>query len=350
MPNWKKVIVSGSDASLNSLFTSNGITGSLTGNATTADKWKTARKIELIGGITGSVQLDGSSDVQLQADIIGAVTTAPTPTISPGSRNISSNRSITIQEDLGWQVQQIYYTTGSQDPSIGQPGTFLYNGPFQLNTSTLDDGAEITVKAFAKYENFNFTSSIASETYTYTSQPINLTYLGEWNTFSSPYTSSFDVDLLLDAVFIDDNGNTTQIEGTVYELISKYELPVNGVIRPGVGYWVKLTQPTIVDWSTVYWYGRPDVGTSGAVFDILDKYGNFVQPEGNEVLHWCMVGSLGVTSTLSTVQDCELVEGALFGFDGSYTTATPTQLLPGQGYLCSFRITGTEPKYRLDPT
>jgi hypothetical protein len=36
MPNWKKVIVSGSDASLNSLYVNNGITGSLEGTASFA--------------------------------------------------------------------------------------------------------------------------------------------------------------------------------------------------------------------------------------------------------------------------------------------------------------------------
>ena len=36
MPNWKKVITSGSNALLNTLTVSNGITGSLYGTATTA--------------------------------------------------------------------------------------------------------------------------------------------------------------------------------------------------------------------------------------------------------------------------------------------------------------------------
>ena len=36
MPNWNKVVVSGSNASLNSLTVSNGITGSLLGTASTA--------------------------------------------------------------------------------------------------------------------------------------------------------------------------------------------------------------------------------------------------------------------------------------------------------------------------
>jgi hypothetical protein len=36
MPNWKKLVVSGSDASLNSLTVTNGITGSLAGTASNA--------------------------------------------------------------------------------------------------------------------------------------------------------------------------------------------------------------------------------------------------------------------------------------------------------------------------
>jgi hypothetical protein len=36
MPNWKKILVSGSDASLNTLVVSNGITGSLLGTASFA--------------------------------------------------------------------------------------------------------------------------------------------------------------------------------------------------------------------------------------------------------------------------------------------------------------------------
>jgi hypothetical protein len=47
MPNWKKVIVSGSDASLNTLSVSNGITGSLFGTASFA---LTASYVEGGGG------------------------------------------------------------------------------------------------------------------------------------------------------------------------------------------------------------------------------------------------------------------------------------------------------------
>ena len=42
MPNWKKVIVSGSDASLNSLNVTAGVTGSLLGTASYATQALTA--------------------------------------------------------------------------------------------------------------------------------------------------------------------------------------------------------------------------------------------------------------------------------------------------------------------
>jgi hypothetical protein len=38
MPSWKRVIISGSDAALNSLTVTNGITGSLFGTASYATK------------------------------------------------------------------------------------------------------------------------------------------------------------------------------------------------------------------------------------------------------------------------------------------------------------------------
>ena len=42
MPNWRKVIVSGSDAALNTLIVSNGITGSILGTASYATQATTA--------------------------------------------------------------------------------------------------------------------------------------------------------------------------------------------------------------------------------------------------------------------------------------------------------------------
>ena len=43
----------------------NTFVGSLSGNADTASKWKTARTITLTGSVTGSVSINGSGDVSL---------------------------------------------------------------------------------------------------------------------------------------------------------------------------------------------------------------------------------------------------------------------------------------------
>lgn len=55
------------DASGN--FSAGTITAALTGNASSADKWSTARTITLNGDLTGSVSLDGSQNVTLAATI-----------------------------------------------------------------------------------------------------------------------------------------------------------------------------------------------------------------------------------------------------------------------------------------
>ena len=63
MPNWKKVITSGSDAVLNSLNTTNGITGSLLGTATTASS---VTPLNQNVTITGSLTVISGSNVELQ--------------------------------------------------------------------------------------------------------------------------------------------------------------------------------------------------------------------------------------------------------------------------------------------
>lgn len=64
--------------------------GSLSGNASTASKWATARTITLTGSVTGSVSIDGSGNVSL------ATTTNHThDNIVSGSNKISVNQSTT---------------------------------------------------------------------------------------------------------------------------------------------------------------------------------------------------------------------------------------------------------------
>lgn len=60
---------SGSFSYITGALTGN-VTGNLTGNADTATKWQDARTITLGGDLTGSVSLDGSSNVTLSAQVV----------------------------------------------------------------------------------------------------------------------------------------------------------------------------------------------------------------------------------------------------------------------------------------
>lgn len=58
------------NATIKGSVTAPSFIGALTGNAATADKWKTARTITLAGDLTGSVSVDGSSNVTLSAQVV----------------------------------------------------------------------------------------------------------------------------------------------------------------------------------------------------------------------------------------------------------------------------------------
>lgn len=60
----------------NGTYSPYGFIGSLSGNASTASKWATARTITLTGDVTGSVTLDGSSNVTLTTSTSGTGTTS----------------------------------------------------------------------------------------------------------------------------------------------------------------------------------------------------------------------------------------------------------------------------------
>ena len=80
MPNWKKLIVSGSDAALNSLTVTNGITGSLLGTASFANR-ATSASYALNGGVT---QLLAGPNITLSPiSGLGQVTVSSTGTGGP---------------------------------------------------------------------------------------------------------------------------------------------------------------------------------------------------------------------------------------------------------------------------
>lgn len=91
MPSWRKVIISGSDAALNSLSVTNGLTGSLLGTASFATQALTASYVAGASsfpytgsaGISGSLNINGSisSSFLLVSSSANTLTTGPVMTI-----------------------------------------------------------------------------------------------------------------------------------------------------------------------------------------------------------------------------------------------------------------------------
>jgi len=98
MPNWKKVVVSGSDASLNSLLVTGGITGSLLGTASTASY------VDLVAGpnitinqVGTSFEISGSGGVDTNfANTDLTFTGTRTHDLSGNSLSLLNGSSITL--------------------------------------------------------------------------------------------------------------------------------------------------------------------------------------------------------------------------------------------------------------
>jgi hypothetical protein len=122
MPNWKKVIVSGSDASLNTLSVLNGITGSLFGTASfaTSASWAPLTPVFPFTGsaeITGSLTLTGSLLVNGTASISNTVT-APTFTDNVNFR--LSNTGVIVLNSFINANAAYRFTSNSGNIASGQ--------------------------------------------------------------------------------------------------------------------------------------------------------------------------------------------------------------------------------------
>lgn len=71
------------------------INGNLSGNATTATKWRTARTLALTGDVTGSVAMDGSDDVSIATTGANLVHKTGTETIA-GDKTFTGKVSIPV--------------------------------------------------------------------------------------------------------------------------------------------------------------------------------------------------------------------------------------------------------------
>jgi cytoskeletal protein CcmA (bactofilin family) len=114
MPNWKKVIVSGSNASLNSLTVSNGITGSLFGTASYA------LNSDLLDGLNSTVfATTGSNQFNGNQIITGSLTL---------SGEIKSTGSLILQPDINDVRYLQIYNTSPTDTHITASGGQIFLG------------------------------------------------------------------------------------------------------------------------------------------------------------------------------------------------------------------------------
>ena len=127
--------------------TSTGFTGALTGNAdtaTTAGKWTTARTITLAGDLTGSVSIDGSSNVTLTATVAGDTVALGTDTTGNYVASVTAGTGITVTgSGEGAAVTVSLDTASSVDKTTAQT---LTNKSLSDSTTYIIDELDATKK------------------------------------------------------------------------------------------------------------------------------------------------------------------------------------------------------------
>ena len=139
MPNWKRIVVSGSDATLNTLTVSNGITGSLFGTASFATQAVSASYAPSAVGatfpFTGSAIITGSLNVIGNATITGSFNAS-------GSLYVSASRVY-----VGTTATTQYTPTGSGMTIVGPYISTQNNGTLEIfsNNTGADNGGSIVL-------------------------------------------------------------------------------------------------------------------------------------------------------------------------------------------------------------
>lgn len=96
------------------------INGQLSGNAATATKWQTARKLVLAGDVTGSVSMDGSGDVSL-------ATTGANLVHKTGTETIAGDKTFTGITNIQNQKQyKASFTIGANTINLTRIGSIVY--------------------------------------------------------------------------------------------------------------------------------------------------------------------------------------------------------------------------------
>jgi len=148
MPNWKRIVVSGSDATLNTLTVSNGITGSLFGTASYATQAVSASYAPSAGGVafpfTGSAIITGSLNVIGNTAITGSLVAGynPTPlegTIKDGVTSVLG--SLNDWNSNYYQGDVLYSETAGGTITFGQLCYRTQNETWELADATAANSA-----------------------------------------------------------------------------------------------------------------------------------------------------------------------------------------------------------------
>jgi hypothetical protein len=182
MPNWKKVILSGSTASLNSLTVSNGITGSLFGTASYASN----------GGVT---QIVAGTNVSLSPTTgLGAVTINASVTYGQGTNTTASfsntaswvfNHNLSTQYPIIQTYDLNYNQIIPQSITLTSPNTATITFPGNESGYAVASVGGVGVSAATASYVLNAVSSSVSATASYVTP-----YEGSWLSYTPVWTAA----------------------------------------------------------------------------------------------------------------------------------------------------------------
>ena len=134
-----------------------GFTGYLTGNATSASKWSTARTITLTGSVTGSVSIDGSANVSLatttnHTHTFASLTSKPTTLSGYGITDaLPLNGTAANAAQLGGKAASMYFVNNTNRGAVDFDTQYI-NGFEYVSGSSTNGGVPYAIIYTANYE------------------------------------------------------------------------------------------------------------------------------------------------------------------------------------------------------
>ena len=298
MPSWKRVIVSGSDASLNTLTVSNGITGSLFGTASWARNALSASYSPSSNAFpyTGDAQITGSLLVTGSVILSGSKTGGANPSIKidGGVQLDGYLRFEPVEVAVNTSISASYiYVSGSTNDLY-----FSQNGSGYANTTRLRwlegnlytgllHGGLITTQSSTVYQVQSGSGIIVSMNASLNDDPYpNINFI-QWGTLSAsiaPLTASYDQSF----ISIQASGST----GIIYAQGTPYDDGQYNTLIP-IGNVIHQNHSTINATAT---YPSVAYGSKQRSNDFIKAFGPLKLSGLNTIVSGSSTGSLQVTS------------------------------------------------------